>query len=191
MSTTHQDKSSGKARQRSRKADRRGQKGEQQSPKPAQRDEEPIGPTALSTDASAMSAAATSEVGEAAPVHQPLVSEILPVDAPLLGEVLPADIPSTELLAGADKCPVSVQTIAKAYGDYSRRSFEESRLFVEKLIAVRSLDKVIELQSEFARQTYVNLVAESQKIYELYSEFAKQIFGPWERLAARLSQARR
>jgi len=202
MSTTHQDKSSGKPRQRSRKADQRGQKGELQSPKLGQRDEDQIGATVASTDASMMSAAAPSDIGEAspvdqpliseaAPVDQPLVSEVAPADAPLIGEVLPADIPSTDVIGRADNYPISIQTVANAYGDYTRRSFEESRLFVEKLMAVRSLDKVIELQSEFARQSYVNLVAESQKIYGLYSELAKQIFGPWERLAASLFQAGR
>jgi hypothetical protein len=57
-------------------------------------------------------------------------------------------------------------------------------------MGVRSFDKVIELQTEYARQAYVNFVAESQKICELYNELARQIWQPWERLAADVTQAR-
>ncbi len=63
--------------------------------------------------------------------------------------------------------------------------------FVEKLMGVRSFDKAIEVQSEFARQAYANSVAESQKICELYGELAKQIFRPWEGFAAKVTQAGR
>jgi phasin family protein len=106
----------------------------------------------------------------------------------LVGEVLPPDVRSIGAMAPANNFPVSIQAIANAYGDYSRKSFEESLSFVEKLMGVRSLDKAIELQTEFAKQAYANLVAESQKICELYGELAKQVFRPW---AAVLTQSGR
>jgi hypothetical protein len=58
-------------------------------------------------------------------------------------------------------------------------------------MGVRSLDKAIEVQSDFARSAYANLVAESQKICGLYVEWARQIFRPWEILAARRTRAGR
>ena len=64
------------------------------------------------------------------------------------------------------------------------------RSLVGKLMGVRSFDKAIELQTEYARQTYVNFVAESQKICELYHELARQIWRPWERFAAEVTQTR-
>ncbi len=89
--------------------------------------------------------------------------------------------PSIGAVTPADNCPVSIQTIANAYRDYAKKSFQETGSFVEKLMAVRSFDKAIEVQTEFARQAYANFVAESQKICELYSELAKQIiFRPSE-----------
>ena len=87
--------------------------------------------------------------------------------------------------------PVGIQTIANAYEDYAKRSLQESRSFVEKLMGVRSFDKAIEVQTEFARQAYVNFVTESQKICELYNELARQIFRPWERFAADVTQTGR
>jgi hypothetical protein len=71
---------------------------------------------------------------------------------------------------------IDLQTIATAYSDYTRKSFEQTRSFVEKLSGVRSLDKAIEVQTEFARQAYETFVTESQKIRELYSGLARQNF---------------
>ena len=163
MSTTHQNKQSGKPGPRSRKADQRGQKpDQQQSPKLDQRDaKEQIDATVASTDAST------------------------------IGTVALADAPSTGAVAPADNFPISIQTIANAYGDYTKKSIQETRSFVEKLMGVRSLDKAIEIQTEFARQAYETFVVESQRICELYSELAKQIFKPLEGFVAKVTQAGR
>ncbi len=161
MSTTHQNKPGGKPGQRSRKADQRSPKpDQQQSPKLDQPDaKEQIGETVASTDASTIGAVALA-------------------DAPSIGAVAPAD-----------NFPVSIQTIANAYGDYTKKSLQDTRSFVEKLMGVRSLDKAIEIQTEFARQAYGTFVAESQKICELYSELAKQIFKPMEGFVAKVASA--
>jgi hypothetical protein len=174
MSTTHQDKSGGKPRQRGRKADQRGQKREQQqSPKLDQRSEDQIDAMVAATEVTATDA--------------PTSGAVAPAEVPLIGELLPP-IGAAALM---DNYPISIQAIANAYGDYTRKSFEESRSFVEKLMGVRSFDKAIEIQTDFARQAFVNFVAESQKISELYSELARQVFRPWERLAAKVTQAGR
>ena len=47
--------------------------------------------------------------------------------------------------------PGGFQAIATAYGDYTKKSFEDTKLFVEKLSGVKSLDKAIEVQTEFAK----------------------------------------
>ena len=43
---------------------------------------------------------------------------------------------------------------------------------------MKSLDKVVELQTDFARTTYENFVAESHKIGEIYTDLAKETFKP-------------
>jgi hypothetical protein len=163
MSTTHQSKSSGKPGQRSRKADQRGQKSDQQqSPKLDQQDaKEQIHATVASTD------------------------------APTNGAVALADAPSVTTVAPADNFPISIQTIANAYGDYTKKSLHDTRSFVEKLMGVRSLDKAVVIQIEFARQAYETFVAESQKISGLYGELAKQIFKPLEGFVAKVTPAGR
>jgi phasin family protein len=93
-------------------------------------------------------------------------------------------------VASASSLSVDFQAIATAYTDYTRKSFEETKAFVEKLAGVRSLDKAIEIQTEYAKQAYETFVAESQKIRELYSGLAKQTLKPFEDLA-KASQAAR
>ncbi len=207
MSNTHKDKPRSKPRQRSRKADQRGQKPDQpQSPKLVQQDEDRIGEMVASTDALANGAAAPVEPpssGAPAPADSPSIGAVAPADAPPIGVAAPmelpssgapapADSPSIGAVAPPDNCPISIQTIANAYRDYTKKSFQETGSVVEKLMAVRSFDKAIEVQTEFARQAYANFVVESQKICELYSRLAKQIiFSSWEGFAAKVTQTGR
>jgi hypothetical protein len=78
----------------------------------------------------------------------------------------------------------SFQAIATAYGDYTKKSFEDTKAFVEKLSGVRSLDKAIEVQTEFAKTAYETFVTESQKIGALYGDLAKQSYKPFGGLVA-------
>ena len=82
-----------------------------------------------------------------------------------------------------------LQAIASAYGDYTKRSFEDTKSFVEKLSGVKSLDKAIEVQTEFAKSAYETFVAESQKIAGLYTDLAKQTYKPFEGLVAKFTPA--
>src|SRR5438093_9921965 len=82
-----------------------------------------------------------------------------------------------------------VQAIATAYGDYAKKSFEDTKSFVEKLSGVKSLDKALEAQTEFARSSYETFVAESQKIAGLYTDLAKQTFKPYEGLVSKFTPA--
>jgi len=80
-----------------------------------------------------------------------------------------------------------LQAIATAYGDYTKKAFEDTKSFVEKLSGVKSLDKVLEVQTEFAKSAYETFAADSQKIAGLYSDLAKQAFKPLEGLAAKFT----
>jgi hypothetical protein len=116
---------------------------------------------------------------------------VAPATTPLA--VAPATTPSAAApattppaVAPASTPPIDFQIIATAYSDYTRKSLEQTRSFAEKLAGVRSLDKAIEIQTEFARQAYETFVTESQKIRELYSGLARQSF---ERTFAKLIPA--
>jgi phasin family protein len=82
----------------------------------------------------------------------------------------PLDVETNAVNAG-------FQAIAAAYGDYTKKSFEDTKSFVKKLSSVKSLDQAIEVQTEFARTTCETFVEESQKIAALYGDLAKQTYG--------------
>ena len=84
-----------------------------------------------------------------------------------------------------------IQAIATAYGDYSKKSYEDTKSFVEKLSGVKSLDKAIEVQTEFAKTAYETFVTESQKIAALYSDLAKQSYKPFGGFVAKMTSTNR
>jgi hypothetical protein len=93
----------------------------------------------------------------------------------------------------AASCATSFQSgfsaIASAYGDYTKKSYEDTKSFIEKLSGVKSLDKALEAQNEFAKSAYETFVADSQKIAGLYGDLAKQAFKPLEGIVAKFTPA--
>lgn len=79
----------------------------------------------------------------------------------------------------------SAQAIAVELADYSKKSFEESTAMIEKLFGVKSLEKAIEVQSEYAKSAYEGFVAETTKLGEMYSALAKETYKPFEALMAK------
>jgi phasin family protein len=90
--------------------------------------------------------------------------------------------PAAAVSLSAEPAPVSLQTIANAYRDYTRKSIEEFGSFVEQLSGVRSIDKAMTVQSEFVKRAYETSVAESQKICELHTRLARQTLDPFKGL---------
>jgi hypothetical protein len=91
----------------------------------------------------------------------------------------------------ASTFPSGFQAIATAYGDYTKKSFEDTKSFVEKLSGVRSVDKAIEVQSEFAKTAYETFVSESHKIGALYADLAKQSYKPVGGFLAKMTPTNR
>jgi hypothetical protein len=93
------------------------------------------------------------------------------------------------VVASATTVQTGLQAIANAYGDYTKKSFDEARSFAEKLSGAKSLDKALEVQTEFAKSAYGTFVTESQKIAGLYNDLAKQAYKPVEGLVAKFTPA--
>jgi hypothetical protein len=81
--------------------------------------------------------------------------------------------------ASTNAFPGGFQAIATAYGDYTKKSLEDTKSFVEKLTGARSFDKALEVQTEFAKSAFETFVTESQKIGALYGDLAKQAYKPF------------
>jgi len=77
----------------------------------------------------------------------------------------------------------ATQAIATEIADYSKRSFENGAKTMENLLGVKSLDKAIEVQSEYAKAAYEGYVAHASKLGQLYTNLAKEAFNPYEALS--------
>ncbi len=166
------------------KSARRNRKGQPRPPKP-DRAPSPQADQAPAAEELIVSAALSMETA-------PIEASIEPVETPAIdasatedSAPLETDPPPIATGPSAEPAPVSLQTIANAYGDYTKRSLEETRSFVERLKAARTLDKAIEVQTEFAQHAFEIFVAQSQKIYGLHKELARQTMKPLQGLMSK------
>jgi hypothetical protein len=88
-------------------------------------------------------------------------------------------------MKSAESMSKGAQAIATEVADYSKKAFEDGSAMLEKLFGVKSLEKAIELQSEFAKTSYEGFVAKATKIGELYADLAKESYKPFETLMAK------
>lgn len=79
------------------------------------------------------------------------------------------------------------QQIADEAADYSKQSYEAGTAAFEKLTAVKSLDKAIEIQSDYSKTAYEGFVAQANKMGELYTNLAKQAYKPFEEAVSKAS----
>jgi len=77
------------------------------------------------------------------------------------------------------------QAIAVEVADYSKKSFEDGSAALEKLFGVKSFEKAIEVQTEYAKSAYEGFVAKATKIGELYADLAKEAYKPFESMVAK------
>jgi phasin family protein len=82
------------------------------------------------------------------------------------------------------------QAIAAEVTNYSKKSFEDGTAVVERLLGAKTLEKAIEIQSEYAKTAYEGFVAEATKLGELYADLAKQAYRPFEGYLAKVTPAK-
>jgi phasin family protein len=207
MSSTDQNTPAAKSPRRNRKASSRNPKPQLPQADQLQTAEPPVDIAAVPADEEiaevAAAPAAVEETADSAEIS--LAEAVMAIDAapteaaaaadpdPIEADAAPADAANapSDTDAPVEPAPVSLQTIAKAYGDYTRKSIEETRSYVEKLRDVRSLDKAMEVQTEFAKHAFEMFVAGSQRIYGLHKELARQTLKPLEHLVDKSSRDRR
>jgi hypothetical protein len=84
----------------------------------------------------------------------------------------------------------TTQAIAAELADYSKKSFEDGTKVMEKLLGAKSLDKAIEIQTDYAKTAYEGFVAQATKIGELYADLAKETYKPFEAYVVKATPAK-
>jgi hypothetical protein len=90
-------------------------------------------------------------------------------------------------LAAAQK---SVQAIAVEMTDYSKKAFEDGAAATEKLFGAKSLEKAVEVQSDYFKTAYEGLVSQTAKLGELYADLAQEAYKPFENYVSKAAAAR-
>ena len=84
--------------------------------------------------------------------------------------------------SSAKTLATSVQTIATAHADYAKKAMQDGSEFFAKLTSVKDPAEVMELQSEYVKNSYETFVAEAKNISELYTDLFKQTTKPLQDL---------
>jgi phasin family protein len=77
------------------------------------------------------------------------------------------------------------QALATEMTDYSKKSFEDGAATFEKLMSAKSLDKAVEIQTDYVKASYEGFVAQATKVGELYADLAKDAYKPLEGMVAK------
>ena len=80
-----------------------------------------------------------------------------------------------------------MQAIAVEVADYSKKSYEDGTAALEKLMGVKSLDKAMEVQSEYLKSSYEGMVSQMSKLGEMYVDLAKDAYKPYETIFAKVT----
>lgn len=91
-------------------------------------------------------------------------------------------------MKSADVVSKGLQAIAAEATDYSKKSVEDGSRFFEKILGAKSLDVVIEVQTEFMKKSYEGAVGQMTKMGELYADLAKEMAKPYETFASKLQK---
>jgi phasin family protein len=83
----------------------------------------------------------------------------------------------------------NAQTISTEAADYAKKSYEANAAHLEKLFAVKTLDKAIELNTEFAKTAYEGFVAQTTKMSNIYADLTKEAMKPVEAAFAKAKTA--
>jgi len=79
------------------------------------------------------------------------------------------------------------QAIAVEMADYTKTAFEDGTAATEKLLGAKSLDKAIEVQSDYVKTAYEHFLAHATKFGELYAGLAQEAYKPFETYVAKVS----
>lgn len=78
-----------------------------------------------------------------------------------------------------------VQSISVEATEFSKKAYEHGTGTLEKLMSAKSLDKAVEIQTDYAKQAYEGFVAQASRMSELYAEMAKDAYKPYESIVAK------
>jgi hypothetical protein len=84
------------------------------------------------------------------------------------------------VLASAQAVTKGMQTLTQEATDFSKTAFDKSTAVFEQASALKSFDKVLEVQQGYAKEAYEAFVSQATKMSEMYVATAKEAYKPFE-----------
>jgi hypothetical protein len=81
-----------------------------------------------------------------------------------------------------------VQALALETQDYSKKAMETGSAAMEDLLAAKSLDKAVEVQSDYLKTAYEAFVGQATKVNEMVVDLAKETYKPYEGMFAKVAK---
>lgn len=88
-------------------------------------------------------------------------------------------------LDSLDAASKDAQAISARASDYAKRLFESGGDAVGKLMAAKSIETAVDIQTAYLKDAYEGFVAETTKFCELYADIAKDAYRPFEAVVVR------
>jgi hypothetical protein len=82
------------------------------------------------------------------------------------------------------------QAIGAEVTNYAKKSFEDGTAAMERLLGAKTVEKAIEVQSEYVKTSYEGFVAQATKLGELYADLAKESYKPFEGYLAKVTPSK-
>ena len=82
----------------------------------------------------------------------------------------------------------ALQAITAEAADYSKRTMEAGAGAVEALAAANSLEKAVEVQSDYVRSAYEDYVGQVAKVGAIVAEMTKDAYAPYESFLGRFGR---
>jgi hypothetical protein len=77
------------------------------------------------------------------------------------------------------------QAIVAEFTDYCKKAFEYASRTLEQLAGVKSVEQVIEIQSQYAKKVYDDYIAEATKLSEMYVSLTRSAYKPLQTALAK------
>jgi len=73
-----------------------------------------------------------------------------------------------------------VQSVATETAEFSKKTFEEGAAHLETLLGVKSLERAVEMQTEFLKASCEKMLGQAARFGELYVGVARDVAKPFE-----------
>jgi len=80
------------------------------------------------------------------------------------------------------------QAVVAEVTSYSKKAFEDGTRTFEQLVGAKSVEQVVEIQSQYVKKAYDAHIAQMTKLGEMYFSLARDAFKPIQDVAAKAAK---